>query len=457
MPQATINPMGQVPDVKENQATPRRELPPGESLTTRLAAIKAANNPLLEAARPLLRALADMPAQLDHERVEQLRDLLEQEVRAFQKLCEQASIRRDHMLGARYSLCTAIDEAAMQTACGKNSKADQAGKVAGSSDSKAPLQPGRNQPGNNAGTANQDRDAHDAGVEWVTRGLATIFHEDRQGGDKVYLLIGRLMTDPQEHLDLLEVIYRILSLGFEGRYRFEAGGHRKHEAVRQRIYNEIMARRGIVPIALSPHWQSDVEGRRASFYDFPVWITVALLSIILLGCFGWFKYELLDRSAEVQNQIADIGHMTPPPAPPVLHLKTLLKDEIAAGTVSVDEDTHHSAVTFRGDSMFPPGGVSVKATIGPLIAKIAAEIVKVPGKVSVLGYTDNVPIRSRQFASNDALSEERATHVLQMLQAAGVPASRLEAIGKGDADPVADNSTPQGRAQNRRVEITIAE
>jgi type VI secretion system protein ImpK len=188
-----------------------------------------------------------------------------------------------------------------------------------------------------------------------------------------------------------------------------------------------------------------------------VWITVALLSIILLGCFGWFKYELLGRSAEVQKQIADIGHMTPPPASPVLHLKTLLKDEIAAGTVSVDEDTHHSSVTFRGDSMFRPGGVSVNASMGPLISKIAAEIVKVPGKVSVLGYTDNLPIRSRQFASNDALSEERATQVMQMLQAAGVPANRLEAVGKGDADPVADNSTPQGRAQNRRVEITVAE
>lgn len=433
----------------EVPAPVRRELPPGEPLQERLAAIKAAGNPLLEAARPLLRALADMPGQLDPERVELLRDLLEQEVRAFQKLCEQASIRRDHMLGARYCLCTALDEAAMQTAWGKNSQANSTSKP----DSSAEVSAQRG----HAVPPNSGTDGSDTGVEWITRGLATLFHEDRQGGDKVYLLVGRLMADPQEHLDLLEVIYRILSLGFEGRYRFEAGGHRKHEAVRQRIYTEVMARRSVVPVALSPHWQSDVKGRRASFYDFPVWITVALLSIILLGCFGYFQYELLGRSADVQKQIADIGHMTPPPAPPMLHLKTLLKDEIAAGTVSVDEDTHHSSVTFRGDSMFPPGGVSINASMGPLIAKIAAEIVKVPGKVSVLGYTDNVPIRSRQFASNDALSLERATQVMQMLQFAGVPAGRLESVGKGEADPVADNSTPQGRAQNRRVEITVAE
>jgi type VI secretion system protein ImpK len=106
--------------------------------------------------------------------------------------------------------------------------------------------------------------------------------------------------------------------------------------------------------------------------------------------------------------------------------------------------------------MFPPGAASVNASMGPLVTKIAAGIVKVPGKVTVLGYTDSLPVRSSQFASNGALSEERATQVMQMLQAAGVPASRLEAVGKGDADPVADNTTVQGRAQNRRVEISVA-
>ncbi|HEX7933496.1 MAG TPA: type VI secretion system protein TssL, long form [Paraburkholderia sp.] len=397
---------------------PWRGMPPGEPPAMRLAAIAAAPNPLLEAARPLLRVLGEMPVHLEPDAVEQFRQLLAQEMRAFQKLCDQANIRRDHMLGARYCLCTALDEAAMQTKWGKGGS---------------------------------------TGVEWITRGLATIFHEDRQGGDKVYLLIARLMIEPHEHLGLLEVIYRILSVGFLGRYRYDSDGNRKHDAVRQRVYDAIMAQRGPVPPALSPHGQSAVRGQRASFYDFPVWITAALLLLVLFALFGYFKYQLLTHSAEVQRQIADIARMRPPPAPPTLHLKELLKDEIATGTVSVDEDAHHSAVTFRGDAMFPPGAASANVSMGPLIAKIAAEIVKVPGKVTVLGYTDNVPIKSRQFASNDALSAERATQVLQMLQGSGVPASRLEAVGKGESAPVGDNRTAQGRAQNRRVEIAVAE
>ncbi|MBU9290332.1 type VI secretion system protein TssL, long form [Burkholderia multivorans] len=406
----------------ENSAThsaPSKEVPPPESFAERLAAVKAAPNPLLEASRVLLRAQADMPEKFASKNaVASLRALLEQEVRTFEKLCEQANIRRDHMIGARYCLCTALDETVTQTAWGK---------------------------------------AGSAGIAWIKGGLATTFHGDLDGGDKVYLLIGRLLEDPHEHRDLLEVIYRTLSLGFEGRYRGGADGTRKHDAIRQRLYNVITSQRDPVPLTLSPHWQPGTNGKRPSFYDFPVWITATLLSVVLLGLFGWFKYELSNHSADVQKQIADIARMTPPPAPPPqLHLKQLLKDEIAAGTVSVDEDARRSVVTFRGDAMFRPGGASVQASMNPLIAKIAAEIAKVPGKVTIVGYTDNVPIRSGQFASNQALSEERAAQVMQMLQAAGVPANRLEAVGKGDADPVGDNRTAQGRAQNRRVEIDVA-
>lgn len=392
-------------------------IPPGEAEMHRLNAVKVAKNPLLEAARPLLRAQADMPDALEDSAGELLRQMLEQEMRVFQKLCEQANIRRDHMIGARYCLCTALDEAAMRTEWGRD------------------------------GTS---------GSKWKSHSLATTFHEDRDGGDKVYLLIARLLEDPHEHRDLLQVIYRILSLGFEGRYREGTGNKRKHDAIRQRIYNVITSQREPVPMALSPHWQSTAKGKRLSVYDFPVWITVTVLSVILLGLFGWFKYELMNRAADIQKQIAAIGAMTPPPAPPQLHLKQLLKDEIASGTVSVDEDARRSAVTFRGDAMFKPGGASVQPSMNPLISKIAGEISKVPGKVAVLGYTDSVPIRSRQFASNQVLSEERAIQVMQMLQAAGVLANRLEAAGKGDTDPVGDNRTVQGRAQNRRVEIVIA-
>lgn len=403
------------PDVERPGA--RRTIPPGYNEAERLTEVLRARNPLLEAASVLLHAQADLPERLDASAAAVLRDLLVEELDVFNRLCAKANIRQDHMISARYCLCTALDEAAMLAVSrGKDRK---------------------------------------AGNVWSQSLLAIQYHGDRDGGDKVYLLIGRLMQEPDEHRDLLQIIYHILSCGFEGRYRHDTNGAQKHKLIRTRIYTEIMRGREPVPQALSPNAYSDVQlqRKRPSFHEFPVWITVTVLSMILLGQFGWYKYQLAKRSEEVRRQIADIGKMMSPPVP-ILRLKQLLNDEIAAGIVGVDENASRSAVTFRGDAMFDPGGVAVKGSIAPLIAKIAGEIVKVPGKVTVFGYTDNVPIAGR-FASNQSLSEERATQVIQLLQTAGVPASRLEAVGNGDANPVADNRTVQGRARNRRVEMLV--
>ncbi|WP_429304765.1 type VI secretion system protein TssL, long form [Paraburkholderia sp. GAS199] len=386
----------------------------GESQAARLHAVGEAPNPLLEAARALLRALADMPDELGAEAVEKLHLLLKQEMHLFQRLCEKLNIRREHMIGARYCLATALDECAAKTAWGRR----------------------------------------ETGVEWLRKGLATEFHEDRQGGDKVYLLIGRLMSEPHEHFDLLEVIYRILSLGFMGRYRHEADGARKHDAIRQRLYNVLQTQQGVVPNMLSPSVQSDARGQRMSFHQVPVWITFFVFGFVLLGVFVWFKYKLLEHGGNVEAQIVEIGRMTPPPRQS-LHLEELLKREIVDGMLSVDEDAHHSALTFHGDTMFPPGAATVHASMDPLISKVASELSKLPGKITIAGYTDNVPIRSRQFASNDALSEARAIQVMQLLQSAGIPGARLEAIGRGEENPIGDNANAQGRAKNRRVEITV--
>jgi len=413
----------------QNTSHPNREalwanhskLPSGSPRPTtdfdiRLIAIKRAKNPLLDAAQPLLRALAEMPEYLEPDDIGTLRSLLERELQAFQALCEAANIRRDHMLGARYCLCTALDEAATQTAWGRG----------------------------------------DSGVAWIADGLATTFHEDLHGGQKIYLLIGRLMTDPHDHVNLLEVIYRILSYGFEGQYRRDPDGRRKHETVRKRLYEEIMSRREPVPVALSVDTEIDTQGQRMSFFQIPVWITVAVLSIVLLVMFGYYKFELAKHEAIAREQLPVIERMRPLPAAPTLHLDALLQQEIGAGMVTVHESGRHSTITVRGDAMFQPGKAAINPAMHPLIIRVAGEMVKVPGNITVRGYTHNVPVTRSEFTSNQALSEARAVHVTQILQSLGIPASRMVGVGKGDADPIADNLTARVRAKNRRVEITVA-
>jgi type VI secretion system protein ImpK len=75
--------------------------------------------------------------------------------------------------------------------------------------------------------------------------------------------------------------------------------------------------------------------------------------------------------------------------------------------------------------------------------------------MQVVGHTDNVPIRSLRFPSNQALSEARAQTISSLLTSSGVDASRMQVSGVGDGQPVANNGTDEGRRENRRVEVTI--
>jgi chemotaxis protein MotB len=102
-----------------------------------------------------------------------------------------------------------------------------------------------------------------------------------------------------------------------------------------------------------------------------------------------------------------------------------------------------------GEAILQPGGDSV-------LRKIAAILAGHPEiKIHVIGHTDNVPIRGR-FASNWELSAARALAAVHFLtEKAGVDPRRVGAVGYGEYRPIADNSTPEGRARNRRIAIAI--
>lgn len=396
----------------------------GGSVRERLAAIAAARNPLLEAAQPLLRALADLPRSLGEEEVEVWHGLLEREVAAFQSICAAARIRHEHALAASYALCTAIDEAANSTAWG----------------------------GGQAG---------EAGV-WAGLQLAARFHGDTKGGDKFFLLIGRLATDPEQHADLLELMYQVLGLGFEGRYSTADHGNRQLEAVRHRLFELLATVRPQVPHELSPHWKGGPAGRLRLARSVPVWITSLVAAFVLSGLFGWYRYQLSAMSGDLTQRLAAIGRMRPPNPPMASaarppRLKELLSSEIARGSVNVDENALQSTVSFRGDEMFVPGRASLGARILPVLDKVAGEIRQVSGSVQVVGHTDNRPIRTREFPDNQVLSEKRAAAVAALLRDKGVEAARIRSIGQGDAAPLDDNATAQGRARNRRVDIVVSQ
>lgn len=122
------------------------------------------------------------------------------------------------------------------------------------------------------------------------------------------------------------------------------------------------------------------------------------------------------------------------------------------GNVGVVNTGQEIVVTMPQDILFDIDSAVLRADLRRDLAVVAQSLLRYPDTtIFVTGHTDN----TGSAAHNQALSERRANAVRAELAANGVPANRIVAIGAGFTQPIASNATAQGRAQNRRVEITI--
>ena len=138
-----------------------------------------------------------------------------------------------------------------------------------------------------------------------------------------------------------------------------------------------------------------------------------------------------------------------------------LQQQIAADQAHIGRLQGAIKYTVNSDLLFPSGSWTMSAQGKEIIAKMAKTLA--PGlqdKLVVAGYTDDAPIganlRRQGITSNDDLSQKRADSVMQYLVSQGVNPALVTAKGYGDSQPVAANNSAQGRAQNRRVEISLA-
>ena len=176
---------------------------------------------------------------------------------------------------------------------------------------------------------------------------------------------------------------------------------------------------------------------------------------------GWAKMPMPGELPPANP--ADVGPLPrseqpgPPSAPPMkapsikdLGLENLGKD--------VQVVINSQSISFRisNELLFPSGQDTLNPEGLAVLKKLAAVINRTKYPVSVEGHSDNQPINTRQFPSNWELSTSRATSVLRALMRDGVKQERLRAVGYADTRPLKPNSTPQGRAANRRVEFNVS-
>ena len=127
-----------------------------------------------------------------------------------------------------------------------------------------------------------------------------------------------------------------------------------------------------------------------------------------------------------------------------------------AGKVKIRESTRGVTVSLSEAGFFDPGSASVRPDSLPALQTIGELLKDSSSPIVVEGHTDNLPIKTAAFPSNWELSTARATTIVSyLIDELKYDPMRLAAAGYGEYRPVADNATPDGRAQNRRVDIVI--
>ncbi|MCJ2077069.1 type IVB secretion system protein IcmH/DotU [Methylobacterium sp. E-016] len=387
----------------------------------------AALNPLVSVASPLLWLAARLNESAAPADLRQFRDCILDEIRRFEAAAMARGVPNRSVLIARYALCATIDDIILNT--------DWAGQA-----------------------------------QWATRSLVSVLYGETWGGERVFELLQQLVHAPEENIDVLEMLAICLSIGFVGKYRVMEDGQNLLNRLRAELYRIIRRVRGSYERDLAPAWRGVAIPYAAPPSALRFWIPILCALVLLAGFYVVLRLSLASRvDIALQRIVALVPTMPvtlakpdlpavlkkPVPLTQVQRISAILQRDIADRRVEVVGTPTIVAVRLPAAS-FPSASAALPASDAPLIERIATALNREPGQILVTGYTDNIPaVATSLIRSNLELSKARATSVAAMLKPYLSDPNRIGVAGRGEDDPIAPNTTPEGRARNRRVEMQI--
>ncbi|MEJ2059501.1 MAG: flagellar motor protein MotD [Gammaproteobacteria bacterium] len=164
------------------------------------------------------------------------------------------------------------------------------------------------------------------------------------------------------------------------------------------------------------------------------------------------------RDAMVRAEVADPDELAATEAAiqkMAQAIRTNLKSMIDDKVIIVKQHKLWIDIKINTDILFGSGSIRLSPVASHIIENVTHTLAPLPARIQVEGFTDNVPIVSREFPSNWELSAARAASVVRLMTQFGVNPDRMAAIGYGEYRPIAGNDTAEGRAQNRRVDLVV--
>ena len=220
-------------------------------------------NPVVNAANALLSLIVTLRNSASHSNVESLYNQVSQEMRQFEARLKQEGHRPELVLASRYCLCSAIDEAVLSTPWGANSG-------------------------------------------WAQRTLLSAFHNETSGGQKFFLILDKMKQAPAENLNVLELLYYVLSFGFEGKYKVVDRGRDQLDAIRGELFQTVRRFRQQTEADLAPDWRQ-TQGRLSSLVQYiPIWVIASVVAAVMLLTYSGFRFALYSSSTPLYEQLSKI-------------------------------------------------------------------------------------------------------------------------------------------------------
>jgi type VI secretion system protein ImpK len=374
----------------------------------------------VSAAVPLLLMVGGMRGSTIQGDVPALRRQALEEIRRFEENARSAGIANEVIIAGRYALCAALDEAVLATPWGAHS-------------------------------------------DWAQQTLLNTLHREAYGGEKFFEMLDRIAQDPQLRIDLIELQYLCIALGFTGKFQLLEQGQARLAQTQHDIFRRIRTVRSPPEPELSLNWRG-VEDRRSRLVRYlPWWVAFAAALAVMIGTFLFLKYRLDKQADPIYAALARMGSeseavTTAYPAASAVPvgptLRQLLADEEARGVLRIEENGALTRITVAAPELFASASAALDPRYNQILHAVGTAIEKVPGHVVIEGHTDDQPLRSFAFRDNYELSRARAESVRKILATEVKNPGRLEVLAVGPSKPrYLPASSPENRVRNRRVEI----
>ena len=303
-----------------------------------------------------------------------------------------------------------------------------------------------------------------ANNNWSRHSLLSYFHGETWGGENVFVILTNLEKNPRQNIDLLEIIYVCLALGFEGKYAIEPDRASQLHELRNSLYKTIVHIRGNIPRPVSIHWKAEeVVAERVkntlplrAMRIFVLGILCVIYFYLLIKVNDQSSIAMIDASLSLKERMGKFEVKVPEINESIfVRISRLLEPQVERNQVSLNDRQNQIRIVINTDQLFRSGSADIEPSYMQLLEAIGIALMDVEGRVIVEGHTDSIPINTLRFPSNWHLSQARAEQVKILLEKAGNEIGRYSIEAKADTQPVAGNDSAEGRAQNRRVELVL--